>query len=90
MQSSSIFYNKFWPTPTTEASVIVELSVLLPTNANTNKEYTFRAQVTLRTGASQHISGTVTAESKQHADLQAMYHLVKLLGEMLANATQIP
>jgi len=81
--SDLVFLGKFWPTPTTPPQITVELSVN-PVEASGGRRFYFRAEVTDRNGMSQGLGGELEAESKQHADLQAMYKLVNLLAEMLA------
>jgi hypothetical protein len=79
-----VYLSKFWPTPPGPASANVELNVTL-TGPNT---YSYTAKVELRDGSSQGRGGGLEAKTKEEAQFKAMFKLVTLLGEMLADALE--
>ncbi len=87
MSDDLVFLARFWPTPTTPPRVVIEMTVAEPEKPN-GTAWDWHMNVTLPDGSTRGGGGTFDAESKQHADLKAMYKLVNLLGEMLADATK--
>jgi hypothetical protein len=85
--SDHVFLAKFWPSPTTPARINVELTCKVVPESGGNR-FDYWAEVKDHHGVSRGVGGTMEADSKQHADLKAMYSLVNLLGEMLADATK--
>lgn len=83
-----VYMSKFWPTPKTPARVRIELNVEANEPSGGKHTYDYLAEVFLPDGSNRGVGGTVEAESKQHANLKAMFKLVTLLGEMLADATE--
>lgn len=77
-----VYASKFWPTPTDPPSVIVDLRV-----TEANGAFSFHAEVTTRDGAFRGVGGELTEKTRADAAHAAMYKLVSLLSEMLADAT---
>ena len=82
----TIFMQNFWPSPKDPARVRIELS--MQQDKAVKQRYDYYAEVNLPDGSFRGTGGSVKAKNKNDAEAQVALELVKLLGSMLADATE--
>lgn len=80
-----VYLSKFWPTPIGSPYVTVELNVR---SGDTLEDFDFTAKVELRDGTWRGTGGGLKAKNLADAKHQAMFKLVTLLGEVLADTLE--